>query len=124
MEPGTALIETALPLALPVSLEHIAIRPGYCGGKPHLVGHRIKVQHIVLWHDRAGMSAAEIVAQHLGLTLADVHAALAYYHDHRAEIDADIRVDEEFVQQLRAGTPSTFKGLRGSQWPEPVATSG
>ena len=52
------------------------------------------------------MSAVEIVAQHPGLTLADVHAALADYHDHRAEIDADIRADEEFVQQLRAGTPS------------------
>ena len=38
-----------LPL---VSREHIAVVPEYCGGKAHIAGHRIKVQHIVIWHER------------------------------------------------------------------------
>src|SRR5687768_15478085 len=49
-------------------VEHIQIVPGYCGGKPHIVGHRIKVQHIALWHERAGMSRDEI-AMTYGLSL-------------------------------------------------------
>jgi len=82
--------------------EHIVVRPGYCGGKPHIAGHRIKVQHVALWHERQGKSPDEIAAEHPGLTLADVHAALTYYYDHREEIDADIRGDEEYATGLKA----------------------
>jgi uncharacterized protein (DUF433 family) len=81
---------------------YIAIRPGYCGGKPHIAGHRIKVQHIAVWHEQLGQSPEEIVATYPTLTLAEVHAALAYYHSHRPEIDADIVADEEFVARLGA----------------------
>ncbi|HKB02388.1 MAG TPA: DUF433 domain-containing protein [Gemmataceae bacterium] len=81
---------------------YIAIRPGYSGGKPHVAGHRIKVQHVAVWHERLGQSPEEIVTAHPELTLAEVHAALAYYHSHRAEIDADIRADEEFVARVRS----------------------
>ena len=81
---------------------YIEIKPGYCGGKPHITGHRIKVQHVAVWHEKLGQSPEEIVATYPSLTLAEVHAALAYYHSRRAEIEADIRADEEFVTQLRA----------------------
>jgi uncharacterized protein (DUF433 family) len=46
-----------------VSKEHIVITPGICGGKP-TAGHRIKVQDIVIWHERMGMSPDEIIYQH------------------------------------------------------------
>jgi uncharacterized protein (DUF433 family) len=84
---------------------HIVVKPGYCGGKPHIAGHRIKVQHIAVWHERMGMSPEEIGAAHPGLTLADVYAALAHYYDHRASIDADIEADDRFVaeQKEKAG---------------------
>ena len=85
--------------------EHVGITPGLCGGKPHILGHRIKVQHVVIWHERMGMTPDEIVATYPGLTLADVHAALSYYHDHREAIRADIQADEEFVAQMRANSP-------------------
>jgi uncharacterized protein (DUF433 family) len=93
---------------------YIAIRPGYSGGKPHIAGHRIKVQHVAVWHERLGQSPEEIVASHPELTLAEVHAALAYYHSHRDEIDADIRADEEFVARLRteAGPSPLAEKLR------------
>jgi uncharacterized protein (DUF433 family) len=86
----------------PFGEEHIAVIRGHCGGKPHVAGHRIKVQHIALCHERMGMSPEEIGAAHPGLTLADVYAALAYYHDHREHIDADIDADERFVAQQKA----------------------
>ena len=57
------------PTTVPAVGEYIAIRPGYCGGKPHIAGHRIKVQHVAVWHNRLGMSAEEIVATYPGLTL-------------------------------------------------------
>lgn len=87
---------------VPVIGEYIAIRAGYCGGKPHIAGHRIKVQHIAVWHDQMGMTPEEIVATHPDLTLAAVHAALAYYYSHRADIDADIEADRRFTAELKA----------------------
>jgi uncharacterized protein (DUF433 family) len=87
---------------VPVIGELIGIKAGHCGGKPHILGHRIKVQHVAMWHERMGMSAEEIVATYPTLTLSAVYAALAYYHGNRAEIDADIEADERFVAELKA----------------------
>ena len=80
---------------------NIAITPGVAGGKPHIVGHRITVQNIVIWHERMGLSADEIATEY-NLTLADVYAALAYYYDHQTDIDAAIKDDEAFVEALRS----------------------
>jgi len=85
--------------------QHIEITPGIAGGKPRIAGHRITVQDIVIWHEWQGRSADEIATEH-GLTLGDVHAALAYYYDHRTEIDRAIKESEEFVRALRKRTPS------------------
>ena len=90
---------------------HIEITPGVAGGKPRIAGHRITVQDIAVWHEHMGHSVDEI-AKDYDLTLADVHAALAYYHDHRAAIDRRIRDDEEFVAELRRRTPSKLSALR------------
>lgn len=87
---------------------HIEITPGIAGGKPRIAGHRITVQNIVIWHERMGTSADEIAAEY-DLTLADVHAALAYYFDHRAEIDDSIRKGEAFAEALRSKTPSKLR---------------
>ncbi len=89
--------------------EHIEITPGVCGGKPRIAGHRIKVQDIVIWHERLGLSPDEIVSQYPTISLADVYAALAYYHDHLAEIREQIREGEAFVRELQAKTPSILQ---------------
>ena len=84
---------------------HIECTPGIAGGKPRIAGHRITVQNIAVWHERLGKSADEISTEY-GLSLAEVHAALAYYFDHRDEIDQRIAEDEAFVATLRSRTPS------------------
>jgi len=38
-----------------------------------------------------------------------VYAALAYYHDHRLEIDAQIAADGAFVEALHRVTPSKLE---------------
>ncbi len=91
---------------LSVITEHIEINPDVCGGKPHIAGHRIKVQDIVIWHEKMAMSPDEIVFQYPTITLSDVYAALAYYHDHLKEIREQIQVDEAFARELQIKTPS------------------
>jgi uncharacterized protein (DUF433 family) len=93
-------------------VQHIEISPAVAGGKPRIAGHRITVQNIAIWHERMGMSADEIATEH-GLTLGDVYAALAYYYDHREQIDESTRADEAFVEELRKRTPSKLRAKIG-----------
>lgn len=91
---------------------HIAISEDVAGGKPRIAGHRITVQHIVIWHERKGLSADEIASNH-GLSLADVYAALTYYYDHRQEIDEAILADESYVVELRKQIKPKLSGKIG-----------
>lgn len=92
--------------------EHIEVTPGIAGGKPRIAGHRITVQNIVIWHEWMGQSADEIAAEY-DFALADVYAALAYYYDHRSEIDEAIRADEAFIETLRREDPLLIQGSSG-----------
>jgi uncharacterized protein (DUF433 family) len=85
--------------------QHIEITPGICGGKPRIAGHRITIQNIATRHERLG-KCTDAIAAECDLTLADVHAALAYYFDHREEIDHSIAEGEAFAEALRECTPS------------------
>jgi uncharacterized protein (DUF433 family) len=115
---ATDIIDQASDVATPnpVVSDLIGIRAGYCGGKPHILGHRIKVQHIAIWHQRMGLSAEEIVATHPNLNLAQVYSALAYYHSHRADVDADIAADEKFIGELQSRSgPSILDRIRAAR---------
>jgi uncharacterized protein (DUF433 family) len=60
------------------------------------------VQDIFVLHELQGMTPDAILQVFPTITLADVHAALAYYWDHRETIERQMREDEEFVAALRA----------------------
>jgi uncharacterized protein (DUF433 family) len=87
---------------------HIEATPGVLGGKPRIAGRRISVQNIAVWHEQMGISADEIAAEY-DLKLAAVYAALAYYFDHREEIDEAMRQGEEAVEAMRRQTPSLLR---------------
>ena len=87
-------------------ISHIEITPGICGGKPRIAGHRIRVEDIVIWHERLGLSPDEIVSQYPSISLADVYAALSYYHDHFNEIRKQMADDEDFAKEMQAKTTS------------------
>lgn len=91
-----------------ISVEHIAKTAGTCGGRARIAGHRIRVMDIVLLHQSRDMTPTQIAEAYPSITLADVYAALAYYLDHRDEIDADI---EDSRKAYEAGKllPSKLK---------------
>lgn len=79
----------------------IVSTPGTCGGRPRIEGTRVSVLNIAIDY-KAGMSPEEIAAARISLTLAQVYAALAYYHANRALIDAAIIAYYEECDRLEA----------------------
>jgi uncharacterized protein (DUF433 family) len=67
--------------------------PGTCGDRPHIAGRRLSVKQIAVL-TKQGLNPQEIAQEYEGLTLAQVHAALAYYHANLGEIEADL-ADEQ-----------------------------
>jgi uncharacterized protein (DUF433 family) len=95
------------------TIQHIEISSNKCGGKPCIAGTRIRVWDIHVWHNLRGQSPEEIVAAFPQLSLADVYAALAYYLDHRDEIEQQMKEAEEFVDAMRRKQgPTKFDMLK------------
>jgi len=95
-------------------VKHIEKTPGVCGGKPRIAGTRIRVMDVVVWHELQGLSADEIVSGYPHLSLADVHAALAYYHDNREKIARQMKEADDLLATMKAaggrGLLEPFKG--------------
>jgi len=70
-----------------------------CGGRPRLAGTGITVRRIVGWY-KLGLTPEEIAGRIGHLSLAQVHAALAYYHANREEIESDMAVEEAEAERL------------------------
>jgi uncharacterized protein (DUF433 family) len=84
---------------------HIFSDPAICGGTPCIQGHRIRVLDVAVEHEFEGLSPEEICGQHPGLSLAEVHAALTYFYDHRAVILAAIDAEQRAVDAYRKDHP-------------------
>ena len=89
--------------------ERVTKTPAVCGGSACIAGHRVRVLDIVVWHEQLGWSPDEIVSQIPSITLSDVHAALAYYCDHREEIQEEIRAERKMAEEFRRETPSAVE---------------
>ena len=83
---------------------HIEINPG---GVPLVAGTTTKVVEIVLDRLAHHWDAEEIQRQHPHLSLAQIYSALAYYHDHQAEVDQDIADRLSKVDQIAAAQPES-----------------
>ena len=70
---------------------------------------RIRVAQIAADHIGNGWSAEEIVRQYPHLTAAEVHAALGYYYDHRAEIDAELAAEVAALDVADEKAPSALR---------------
>jgi uncharacterized protein (DUF433 family) len=79
---------------------YIEATPDVAGGRPRVSGTRIKVSEIARRHVHGEQSPDEIVEAFPHLTLAQVHAALAYYYENLDEIEAELRQQDEFVAEL------------------------
>jgi uncharacterized protein (DUF433 family) len=74
--------------------------PGLRGGRPIIAGTGVTVRTVVGYY-KLGLSPEE-TADEMGLELALVYAALAYYHRHIDEIETDIRdnLEQTVMQEL------------------------
>ena len=90
---------------IPMINEHIEIVEGETGPKARIVGHRIRVKDIVIWHEHRQMTVAEIIELFPQLTRSDIHAALAYYWDNKNEIDTAMANDVALIEAARQVAP-------------------
>jgi uncharacterized protein (DUF433 family) len=68
-------------------------------GRPCIAGTGVTVRRIAGWHN-LGLTPEEIAAKIEHLSLAQIHAALAYYHANRDEIDSDIAAEEAATEEI------------------------
>jgi uncharacterized protein (DUF433 family) len=83
----------AMATAPKLAFEYIVKEPDYCSGKAAIGATRVRVNNVVYLH-KQGKTADEIRVEYPDLTHAQVYAALAYYHDHKDEIEAELAEDE------------------------------
>ena len=82
------------------SINLITRKPDVRGGRPCIIGTGLKVSDIVMamvYHHQT----PDQMAVSYGVTLAQVHAALAYYYLNKEEIDTDIRNQIKKARELR-----------------------
>jgi uncharacterized protein (DUF433 family) len=68
-------------------------------GKPHIAGTGITVHRVVIWY-KQGYSPEEIADEYEHLTLAQVYAALTYYHANQTEIETDLAAEDSEIERL------------------------
>jgi len=69
-------------------------------GVPWISGANTKVIEVVLDKIANGSSPEEIHFQHPNLSLSQIHSALAYYYDHKEEMDREISEQLDRVNAL------------------------
>lgn len=78
----------------------ISRHPDIRGGRPCLSGTSVSVRRIARWHN-LGLIPEEIVQTFGGhLSLAQVHAALAWYYANQPDIDADLEAEDRETEAL------------------------
>jgi len=78
--------------------EHIVLDEN---GAPIIAGTRTKVAQLILTQKAYGLSADELGEQLPHLTKGQIYSALAYYWDHKPELDAEIQRRHEKAEQIR-----------------------
>ncbi|HEX6030510.1 MAG TPA: DUF433 domain-containing protein [Tepidiformaceae bacterium] len=105
-----------------LALPKIVSTPDTMSGAPRIDGHRIRVQDVVFWHLHQSHSVEDITRGY-DITPAQVHAALAYYYDHREEIDRAIEEQDEAAEELAAKHPSLLTPERIAEFKRKLSGS-
>jgi uncharacterized protein (DUF433 family) len=82
--------------------EHIVLD---AEGVPMIAGTTMKVIELVLEREAYGWSPEEIHFQHPYLSLGKIYSALAFYADHKDELNEDILRRQNRVDELRQAMP-------------------
>lgn len=87
---------------------YIESTAGTRGAKPRISGTRITVADIVLMHRRLGRALEEIAGTY-DLPLAAVYTAMAYYYDHKDDIDQGLDEEESIAEAFKKNNPSRLR---------------
>jgi uncharacterized protein (DUF433 family) len=87
-------------MSVTVDIGTLIVRsPEIRNGQPRIAGTGVTVRRIVGWY-KLGLNPEEIAEEFGHLNLAQVHAALAYYHANRDEIEEIIAAEDKLVAEL------------------------
>lgn len=76
-------------------IDHIEIRD-----KEAVIRGRNLKAKMVAWMHLWDKKSIEEVMEHYGLTAAEVHAALVFYHDNREKLDAEYAASVELLREV------------------------
>ncbi len=82
------------------------------GGRPRIAGTGVTVQRVVRWY-RLGLTPEEIADRIGHLSLAQVHAALSYYHANQQRTDAEIAADDREAELAASMSSKNFNWIVG-----------
>jgi uncharacterized protein (DUF433 family) len=91
-------------------IEAIGTDPEIRSGRPYLIGTTVTVADVAIVRLYHGLDA-DGIADWYGLSLPQAYAALAYYYDHKPEIDGQIRAQirrAEALKEQRVGAANSF----------------
>jgi uncharacterized protein (DUF433 family) len=105
-------VVVATPLRVP-EYPHIVRTPGVRGGRARIDGTRICVVDMALVAEQ-GMRPEEVLTHFSSrpLTLAEVHAALGYHHDHPEELEDYLQRAEHAEPEIEAATAEYLRRSR------------
>jgi uncharacterized protein (DUF433 family) len=81
-------------------IDFVVSDPEVRGGQPLIMGTTLRVSDLAAYHTLAGLTPEQLSVQ-FDIDLARVHAALAYYYQNKAAIDAEIRSNAGQAEILR-----------------------
>lgn len=91
-------------VATVLNISEIVSDPKIRGGRSVVAGTGICVSDIALAHVTGDHLPVEVLAQNYRLSLGQVYAALAYYHLHAPDIDAEMQTNaaeaEKWIAEL------------------------
>lgn len=91
-----------------LSIQQIETSSDVRGGKPRISGTRITVEDVAEMNLKLGMSLIEIAGIY-NLSLAQVYAAMAYYFEHREDIEGRIAEEEAIIQKYQRNHTSILQ---------------
>ena len=90
-------------------MQHVTRTPGVCGGWPCVAGTRVRVWDVFQSYEEHGQDVTQVSEDYPHLTPADIHAALAYFYDHEAELREQLRQKEEADEAYAEAHPEVFR---------------
>jgi uncharacterized protein (DUF433 family)/predicted nuclease of predicted toxin-antitoxin system len=90
---------------------YVEVNPNVCGGSPVISGTRMRIVDVAIEYEYLNCTPDEMINAHPHLKLEQIHDALSYYYEHRAELDNKIKEDKEFIQKLRRSTKGRWPNI-------------